>query len=72
MTSIRNPSIGSRNIQQDPFACVRIIESLPPGLRLSPGFGAPNELVGLYNGYSGSIQLYVVSVDAERLIPVVS
>lgn len=71
-TNIRNPSIGSRNIQKEPFACVRMIESLPPGLRLSPGFGVPNELVGLFNGYSGSIQLYVISADATRLIPVVS
>ena len=70
-TGFQPPSIGSVNIQKNPVACVRILDSLPPGLRLSPGAGLPNELVAVFNGYNGTMNLYVISVDATRLIPVV-
>lgn len=65
-------SIGSVNIQKNPVACVRVLDDRPPGLRLKPGQGLPNELVAVFNGYNGTMNLYVVSVDATRLIPVVS
>lgn len=65
------PTIGSRNIQENPKLVVRRLENAPPGLRLTPGQCDPGEVVAVFNGFNGTMKLYVASGDAKRLIPVV-
>lgn len=72
MSSFQRPAIGSKNIARDPELTIRLLPENPTNLRnLNPPM-TPNELVGVFNGFDGTIRLFMVSADGENLIQISS
>ena len=72
MATVQGPTIGTRNLARDPRLTVRLLRQRPDDINNLPNPMTPNELVGVYNGITNSVKLYVVSGDGFSLIPVLA
>ncbi len=70
--AIQGPTIGTRSLARNPVLTVRLLRSRPEDINNLANPMTPNELVGVYNGITNSVKLYVVSGDGGALIPVLA
>lgn len=70
MSPFQRPSIGSKNRATEPQLTIRLLTAMPTVLQNIDPPMLPNELVGVFNGYDGTIRLLVTSADGRAYIPV--
>ena len=54
----------------EPRLVVRMLDSLPPDINAIDPPVTPNELVAVFNGYDGTMRLFVSSSNGKAYIPV--
>lgn len=72
MAQFQPSAIGSRNLARLPKLTIRLLTSYPQELNNIQPPMTPNELVGVFNGYDGTMRLFVTSGDGTAFIPVSS
>lgn len=70
MSPIQRPSIGSKNRAIEPQLTIRLLTAMPTVLQNIEPPMLPNELVGVFNGYDGTIRLFVTSADGRSYIAI--
>lgn len=70
MGAFQPPSFGTKNRAVEPQLTIRLLTESPTVLANIDPPMLPNELVGVFNGYDGTIRLFVTSGDGRAYIPV--